>query len=217
MAITTLANVKIFLNTTSTTKDAWIEALIPMVENDYKRIRNKPFDLATKINIETTGLPADEEITVEVGNHAAVGGAATGREYDIRLRSGDTAKMIAYRIIQQMKPSAAAYFNFELRDASTSSADIYLSERFPQFQEWISALDVTLDTSTSITSTVSDMQTVYPEGSELTAIQMINYQMSKPEGVQSESLGDWSVTYAQNSGGYPSNITAGIQKFAVTL
>ena len=215
MAITTLANVKIFLNTTSTVRDDWIEALIPLVESDYLSIRNKPFDVVTKINVATTGLPADEEITVEIGNHAAIGGTADGREYDVRLRSGDNAKMIAYRIIQQMKPSAAAYFNFDLRDATSSEADIYLSERFPQFQEWRSALDVTLTSSTSITATISEMQTVYPDGAELTAIQMINYQMSKPAGAKSESLGDHSITYGEMTGNYPRAVTAGIKRFAV--
>ena len=216
MAITTLANVKVFLNTTSAANDAWITALIPLVESDYESIRGKPFDLVTKINIATDGLAADEKITVEVGNHAAVGGTAEGRKYDeIRLRNGDDAKMIAYRIIQQMKPSAAAYFNFELRDATSSEADIYLSERFPQFQEWRSALDVTVTTSAAITTTITEMETVYPEGAELTAIQMINYQMSKPSGAQSESLGDYSVSYGEMTGSYPKNVTAGIKRFAV--
>ncbi len=45
MAITTLARVKTYLGLTNTTKDALITMLIPLVEADYLRIRNKAFDL----------------------------------------------------------------------------------------------------------------------------------------------------------------------------
>ena len=214
MAITTLANVKTLLNITEPSKDAWITALIPQIEGDYVKIRGKPFDTATLLNITTTGLPADEEMEIEVGNSAAVGGTASGLEYDIRLRSGDAADMIAYRIVVGMKPSG--YFNFNLGTNTTASADIYITERFPSWQEFISALDITVTASTSLTATATKMQTVYPSGSELTAVQMIQHQMSKPAGVQSESLGDYSVTYAKLKGGYPESITGQIDRFAVT-
>jgi hypothetical protein len=215
MAITTLANVKTLLNLpTGTTDDAWITALIAQVESDYEQIRGKAFDIATKLNITTTGLPADEEMEIEVGNSANVGGTASGLEYDIRLRSGDTADMIAYRIVAGMKPSG--YFNFSLANASSSSADIYLTERFPSWQEWLSVLDITVTSSTSLTATASKMQTVYPKGSEMTAAQMIQYQMSKPGGMKAESLGDYSVTYDDAAGGYPKSIMGQIVRFAVT-
>ncbi len=44
MAITTLENVKIYLGITDTESDDLIEFLIELVEDDYLRIRNKPFD-----------------------------------------------------------------------------------------------------------------------------------------------------------------------------
>ena len=214
MAITTLANVKTLLNLSEPSKDAWITALIPQVESDFVKIRGKPFDIATKLNITTTGLPADEEIEIEVGNSADVAATASGLEYDITLRSGDTADMIAYRIVVGMKPSG--YFNFSLGTNTTASADIYLTERFPAWQEWLSALDITVTASTSLTATATKMQTLYPDGSELTAVQMIQHQLSKPAGVQSESLGDYSVTYAKLKGGYPESITGQIDRYAVT-
>ena len=214
MAITPLCNVRTLLNITDTANDAWITALIPQVESDYVKIRGKPFDKATKLNITTAGLVADEEIEIEVGNSAAVGGTASGMEYDIRLRDGDTADMIAYRIVAGMKPSG--YFNFTLGTNTTASADIYITERFPAWQEWLSALDITVTASAAITATASKMQTLYPDGSELTAVQMIQHQLSKPAGVQSESLGDYSVTYAKLKGGYPESITGQIDRYAVT-
>ena len=216
MAITTLANVKTFLNisTGDTSNDGWITALIPQVEDDYVHVRGKPFDIATKLNITSSGLPADEEIEVEVGNSASVGGTASGLEYDVRLRANDTAEMIAYRIVANMKPSG--YFNFSLTNASSSSADIYLTERFPSFQEWLSVLDLTVTSSTSLTATATPMETVYPVGSEMTAAQMIQYQMSKPGGMKAESLGDYSVTYDDAAGGYPKSIMGQITRYAVT-
>ena len=215
MAITTLANVKTLLNlSTATTDDAWITALIPQVEADYEHIRGKPFDIATKLNITSSGLPADEEIEIEMGNSAAVGGTASGLEYDVRLRENDTAEMIAYRIAAAMKPSG--YFNFSLANMSSSSADIYLTERFPSFQEWLSVLDVIVTASTSLTATATPMEIVYPAGAEMTAAQMIQYQMSKPGGMKAESLGDYSVTYDDAAGGYPKSIMGQIVRFAVT-
>ena len=215
MAITTLYNVKDILNITDTANDLWIEKLIPLVESDYLHIRNKPFATATKITVETTGLPADEEMTLEIGNYAAVGGTAQGYEYTINLRANDTANMIVYRIINQIKPSG--YFNFTVGDTATDSAEVYITERFPPFQEYISVLDMTLAASTSITETIEKMQTIYPNGSELTAAQMIQHQMGKPAGVKSESLGDYSVTYADMQGGYPKSITGQIARYAVML
>ena len=45
MAITNLEQVKTILNIVGTSKDIQIEAFIPLVEEDYLRIRNKDFDL----------------------------------------------------------------------------------------------------------------------------------------------------------------------------
>ena len=215
MAITTLDNVKLLLNlsTTDTTNDAWITALIAQVESDYEQIRGKQFDFATKINIVTTGLPADEEVEIEIGNSASVGATASGYEYEIWLRENDAANMIAYRIMNTIKPTG--YFNISLANATSSETDVYITERFPSWQEFISVLDVTVTSSTSITSTVTKMQTVYPAGSEMTAAQMIQYQMSKPGGMKAESLGDYSVTYDDAAGGYPKSIMGQIVRFAV--
>lgn len=131
MAITTLANAKTLLNITTTTKNAWITALIPQVEYDYQQIRNKPFDVGTKVNITATGaLASDEEITIEIGNWSAIGSTAEGKEYDIDLRSGDTADMIARRIANQIQPSSLFRVIPSLVNASSSSADLYFIERF---------------------------------------------------------------------------------------
>jgi hypothetical protein len=52
MAIITLARAKLFLQITDTTRDALIEALIPEVEADYERLRNRDFDVDSNDDIE---------------------------------------------------------------------------------------------------------------------------------------------------------------------
>lgn len=67
----------------------------------------------------------------------------------------------------------------------------------------------------------ADGAIVYPLGSEMTAIRMIAYLLSLKEngnmgeGVQSESISRYSVTYSDKSSeyGYPDSITGMIQRF----
>ena len=221
MAITTLVNFKALTGTTSTDKDDQITALIPQVEKDYLNIRNKPFDSGTKLTIQTLGLAADEEITVQIGNFAAVGGSIQGSEYDVALRNGDTADMIAQRIIMQIKPTP--YYNIFIASAGTTEAVMYLLDRFPDYMEHFSVLDFAIDTSAAITTTIENMQTIYPDGAEMTAVQMIQHQMNTVDsaGVSGESLGDYSVQYAGSvqgvMGAYPKGVVGGIKRFAVTM
>lgn len=60
MAITTLGTVKAVLDITGSEKDAQIEALIPIVEEDYLSIRNKAFDIDDE---GATVYPARAEMT----------------------------------------------------------------------------------------------------------------------------------------------------------
>jgi len=204
--ITTLARIKKFLNVTDTENDSWIEALIPQVESDYVHIRNRPFDVGTKINIQTTGLAQDEVLTIDIAD----------TEYDIALKENDTAGMITRRVKQQMKPSI--YYSVFAPVSTSTSADVYLVDNLEDWQDDYSVLDLSAtSTASDITKTVTKMATIYPEGAELTVAQMIQHQLSKPAGVQSESLGDYSVTYADmGGGGYPKSITGQIVRFVVT-
>ena len=205
MAITTLSNVKTLLGlSTGTADDTRITALITQVEQDYQAIRGKPFDVGTKININTTGMPADETITVEVG----------AWEYDIDLVKDDTAHMIARRIANQIKPNV--YYNVFAPYTTSTTADVYLVEKMEAYSDDFSVLDLAVENTTTITATVSKMELIYPDGAEMTAAQMVGYQMQRPNGIQSESLGDYSVSYGTVQGGYPSAITSKIIRFAVT-
>ena len=204
MAITTLSEVKKILNISTTDNDDWITTLIPQVEDDYLNIRGKPFEVGTKVQVETLGLSSDEEMGLTIGED----------DYVIDLKDNDTAHMIAYRVFQQMKPSVL--YKISIVNAASSSADLLFLEKYPKYQEDFSVMDLSVDASANFDTTISKMQTFYPKGAEQTAAQMISYQMDKPGGVQSESLGDYSVTYAETGGGgYPRNITSGIIRFVV--
>ena len=55
MAITTLNTTKTILGISGTAQDTRITALIPFVEADYLRIRNKAFDLNETATVYPTG------------------------------------------------------------------------------------------------------------------------------------------------------------------
>lgn len=78
-------------------------------------------------------------------------------------------------------------------------------------------LDLTVETSTQFTSTVTDMETIYPDNAELVVAKMIQFHLTNPSGVQSESLGDYAISYGQGPGGYPPAIVGGITRYARTL
>ena len=222
MAITSRATIKSILNISigDITKDAWIDALIPQMESDYVAIRNKPFDVGTKINFtSTTAIPADGELTITLGNYAAIGSVA-GTEHNIVLRAGDTANVVARRVMNQIEPSSYYTVTAPLTGASSTSADVYLTERYEEWTENYSVLDVSvaIPPGSGLTASVSKMQTVYPDGAEFTAARMIQYHMNagKSAGIQSEQLGDYSVTFVSESH-YPRSITGGIKRYVKTL
>ena len=205
MSITTLSNVKTLLGlSTGTADDARITALITQVEQDYQAIRGKPFDVGTKLNIECEALPADETVTIEIG----------AWEYEVDLIEDDTAPMIARRIVNQIKPNS--HYTIFAPYSTSTSADVYFTEKMEAWSDDYSVLDMSITNSANITATVSKMELIYPDGAEMTAAQMVGYQMQRPNGIQSESLGDYSVSYGTVQGGYPSAITSKIIRFAVT-
>jgi hypothetical protein len=222
MAITTLARAKALLGKTDTDSDTQIDALISQIENDYLSIRGKPFDEGTLVTLEmTTSLTADEEIKITIGNFAQIGGTSNGWEFKVKLREDDTADIIAKRIITQIKPTS--YYKMWLSSANSTTAKLYMLDRFPDVMENFSVIDLKFDTSTQISTTIEKMQTIYPDGAEMTAAQMMQHQMNTIEsaGVSGESLGDYSVQYSGNAqgvyGSYPKSVVGGIKRFAVTM
>ena len=54
--ITTLANVKLYLNITDTTQDTRITAIIPLVESYIVYYRQKAFDVVDNVTVYPTGI-----------------------------------------------------------------------------------------------------------------------------------------------------------------
>ena len=72
--------------------------------------------------------------------------------------------------------------------------------------------------ATGVTAILSNVGTLYPDGAERTAIDMLHWQLSgggQSAGVASESLGKYSISYdtGQSAGGYPKSITGAIRRF----
>ena len=72
--------------------------------------------------------------------------------------------------------------------------------------------------ATGVTVDMSNVGTLYPDGAERTAIDMLHWQISgggQTAGVASESLGKYSISYdtGQSAGGYPKSITGAIKRY----
>jgi hypothetical protein len=167
--------------------------LIPLVEDVYEAIRNKPFDIAAKIAITSTAATADGDLYVEFD------GSAKG----VEVKSGDTAEFVAMKIYQNLD---APYYYKKL-----SGVNVYLSHKYGAYEE------ITFDENgTGTAATITQNERIYPAGAELTAIKMIGFSLNKGlEGKTSESLGDYSVAFDVSPGIYPKSITGTIQKFGV--
>ena len=192
MAITTLEQAKLILQISTTTKNDLISALIPLVEDAYEEIRNKPFDTAVKIAV-TSSASADGYVYVSFDGSAE----------SVEVLNGDTAAIVAMKIKQELY---APYYN-----KSVVGASVFLVHKYGSYQK------ITFDGNGSgVTATVTENERIYPSGAELTAIKMIGYSLQKnKEGKTSESLGDYSVAFDVSAGLYPKSITGSIKRFGV--
>lgn len=89
-----------------------------------------------------------------------------------------------------------------------SSKDTQISAMIPLVEStYLSIRNKAFDTVNSVI--------VYPSGAENTAIKMISYDLKNNNniGLSSESLGDYSVSYLENSQGYPAAIQSEIVRF----
>lgn len=192
MPITTLAQVKLILGLDAT-KDAQITALLPLVEQDYISIRNRPFDEGRTLQI-TAGAAATGNITVTIDDVA----------YLVELTAGNTAAQVARKIYNALR---GGY----LFDVTISGDTLTLVSRQSDTDIAVAFTDTG---TTGSTATISEMLTIYPDGSEMTAIDMIGHRLSKQTpGVASESLGDYSVSFQQGKGKYPDSIIGGIKRY----
>lgn len=187
MAITTLNKVNTILGLSG--QDDLVNSLIPLVEEEYLNIRNRPFDIAQVI---TVTAPCDTTNSLEI----LIGDVY----YYVDLKELDTEEIIARKIYHAFRHTYSV---------KQSGATVTLSN----LEGFLSISD----SITGAEFTVSGPDTIYPIGAEMTAIQMIGYRIAKQssQGIASESLGDHSVSYEQTAGGveYPKSITGSIKRF----
>lgn len=183
--ITSLTQTKTILGLSTTTDDDKINSFIPLVESDFLRIRNRPFDVGATMQV-TTGASADGTVIVTLD----------GFDYHVTVYAADSAVAVAYRI--------ANYFSLS-RDGDTVT--------------FLVGYELSLDDNdTDVVVAISEIDTLYPTGAEITAIKMIAYHLSniKSQGISSEMLGDYSVSYAVNGslvGSYPESVTGGVRRY----
>ena len=164
-----------------------VEELIPMVEQDYLRIRNKPYDMGIALTV-TSGATTDGDLEVDID---------CGK-FLVPVKAGNNALVVAGKIEQYV----GRYFN-----ARQDGTTVYL----------YGFIDVTFDPMlTGVTASVSDLDTIYPIGFETVAIKMIQWHKDRinQTGIKSESLGDYSVTFADVHNDYPKSIIGSIRRYA---
>ena len=185
MAITTLSNYKLMTGMTATAYDSQINALIPQVENDYLSIRNKSFNVGNILTV-TDACTVSGDLTVTID----------GANYTIPVVAADNIYTVAGKVFTMM----------------SRYADCYLQGVAIIFEGYV--VLTFAGGGTGVTATISDIQTIYPIGAELTAIQMITHILTNDKaGVQSESLGDYSVSYAKEGLSYPKSIINRIKRY----
>ncbi len=182
----TLQRYKDLRGITTTANDAQINALLSVVTDDYLAIRGRPFDTGRTLTVDDAA-GADGDITV----------AYDGTEYEIELEAGDTQTVIARKI------------SHNIPDASVRGAVVTVISDVPFALTYSAG-------GTGSSATVSNYGEIYPVGSEMTAADMIGWQMQGVlPGVMSESLGGHSVSYSVHGKGskYPHEITRSIKRF----
>ena len=143
--------------------------------------------------------PFDTGITIKVTAGATVTGdlefTYAGSTVLIAVEAGDTTPVVAHRI--------GLVLGGHVGDTVTIET-VY---------------DYTLNAgATGVTATISTVGNLYPEGSEMVAINMMHWMLSgggQSAGVASESLGKYRVSYdtGQSAGGYPKSITGAIKRY----
>jgi hypothetical protein len=201
MAITTLASYKSILGITSTDvpRDNQITALIPQVEADFLRIRNRPFDIGVTLQV-TVGATVAGNISVTIDTSICT----------IAVLAGDNIARVARKIMSAL--TGGYWYNVTLDNATLTIWSKYADTE----------VEVAFDDTdaTGVTATVTDTATLYPTGAEFTAVKMIQFHMGagKGVGISSESLGDHSIVYDTALGSkisdYPKAVVGGIKRYA---
>ncbi len=192
MAITTWPKALEVLQLPATKSDL-VDALIPLVEADFLRIRNRPFDTGDVLTI-TAPAANDGDVTVTVA----------GTDFTVTVEAGDAVEVVARKVYLRL--DALRRYHVGLAGGRVS----LLSDL---------AVFAFNGGTTGVTADASGVTTIYPTGAEFTAIKMIQYHLTAGHavGLSSESLGDHSVVYDTGLGtrveDYPHGVVGGISRF----
>ena len=192
MAITTWAEVQLILGL-SAAQQTLVDGLIQHIEEDYLRIRNKPFDVGSVITV-TGAATTTGNITITISD----------TDFPVPVVAGDNTLTVARKIAFHLRQ----YFDASHRDSTATVYGFFV---------------VTFDGGTTgVTATVAGPDTIYPTGAEYTAIKMIQFHLTAgvavgAQGISSESLGDYSITYSTGLGSrtsdYPKDVVGGIKQY----
>ena len=168
-------------------QQALVDMLIPLVEQDYLHIRNKPFDVGNVLTI-TAPCAVTGNVTVTYN----------GTDFTIPVIAGDNAFVVARKI-------SFAFERIIQKLTSVSGEAV----TFYGYATLAFAAG-----GTGVAATTSGIDTIYPHGAELTAIKMIEHHLGgAAANVSSESLGDYSVTYKNDVSEYPGSIVSRITRY----
>lgn len=173
-----------------------VDALIPLVEDDYLHIRNKPFDVGNILTI-TAPCTADGDLTVTYND----------ANFTVPVLNGDNTLVVARKIAFAIDRVTQGVVTV------SGSAVTFLGYATLTFAAG----------GTGVTVTTSGIDTIYPTGAELTAIRMIEHHLTggsraAAQNASSESLGDYSISYKAGGPGttisdYPQSIVGGIKRY----
>lgn len=193
MPITTWTQAQSILSL-STAQQTLTEALIPLVESDYLAIRNKPWDTGETITVDDAAT-ADGIFTITI--------SVTGSDlnYTVEVNSGDGVEVVAQKIYREL-----THFYYGLISVSGAVVTVKGKGFVLSFED---------TDGTGVDVTLSGMKDIYPDGATHTALKMIDFRLNTDnQGLASESLGDYSISYdSDRVADYPRAIVGGIKRF----
>lgn len=190
MAILSTTEVKTYLGIISTDYDDRIAAFLPIAIQDFFDYTNNYFD-NNAVRINTSGVAASStalSLTLSNTNFSTYG-FVSGDEIRVRNSRRNDGFYTAATVSSATMTMASS---------SVSVATYTLKDELAYEAEWIiNKIDVPMAVKPIIAS-------------------MIWAKIDRPTGApQSESLGDYSVTYGTGAAGYPDSISQAMNKYRV--
>lgn len=196
MAIITVTEVKNLLNITEATYDNQIARLIPYVQDDLVEYLNNYFQ--------------DHFVTRESVSYISFVRSTTGSGdyiFDSDDRWTKNGFLSNIDVVVE-----GGYSNMGIHHVVTASTDTLTLSSSGE----VISQDPADSSNENLIGNIRVSRVIWPKGLKRYAAQMIwyNIRRQKETGIQSESIDDYSVTYAPLAGGgYPDNIMTGLKPY----